>query len=156
MYEISMVNMKDGSRKVKLVSPYNPNLSRQARAIGGQWNGTVKAWYFHEQVEKRVHELAKSIWGELGEETVTVHIDLNEFRMNDALWIGPFQVLQKWDRDRAPQLLHGAWVHSGSLDDFGGSRNHPRITHDNAVIALPGMPISIAESLADGSAIMIV
>lgn len=146
---VKTVNMKNGEQKVKLESPFHPDMSREARAIGGDWNGGAKAWYFDVRDEQRVRNLAIKLFGTDGSapiDLVDVRVTLSG-RGSQEEWRFGRLLAKRWSRDAPVSLGDGVVVIEGQFSKSGGSRNYPRVDWigDSITLEVRDVPRSMVD-----------
>lgn len=145
-------NMKDGSTKLKLVSPYHPSLPADARALGGQWNATTKAWYFDQRDADRVRALCLKHFGvdplaDAPADLVTVRLNLDAYSDGAELWVFGRQVAGRLSRDQSVRLGEGVVLLSGGFPLSGGSTKNPRLDPEKGtVLEVRDVPRNLFES----------
>jgi hypothetical protein len=139
MVTLAEQKMKDGSTKLKLVSPFVPGFSDKARALGGTWNPTSKAWYFDTRDVRRIRDLVLSTYGadplaEPGDEPelVTVRVALDYPDDGGQIWMFGRELASRSSRDYSARLGEGVVVISGGFPRSGGSAKTPRVAADSA------------------------
>lgn len=137
--------MTDGSVKLKLVSPFVPGFSDKARALGGTWNPTRKAWYFDTRDAARVRALCLETFGvdpladpNEAPELVTVRFDFGptnyNVRRSSALWLFGREIAQRPGRDNKVRLGNGVVILSGGFSSHGGSAKYPALDADETIV----------------------
>lgn len=133
------VEMKDGSRRLKLTSPFHPMVSERAHALGGTFNKAAAAWYFDPRDAEAVRALAVDLYGidplaTTPPETVTLRVtvgpqtDAGVFGVGgESLWLAGREVLRRPGRDAAVRLGEGVVIVSGSFAARGGSMAYPAL-----------------------------
>src|SRR4051812_33757420 len=127
--------MKDGSNRLKLSSPYSPDVPADCRAIGGKWNATIKAWLFDERDANRVRDLCVRHWGidpraepDEAPELLTVRVEPRAFAINGSdWWLFGREIASRPGRDSRVRLGEGVILVSGAFPSGGGSRNNPSL-----------------------------
>ena len=146
--------LTDGSTKLKLVSPFVPGFSDKARALGGTWNPTTKAWYFDQRDSDRVRALVLATFGvdplaEPGDEPelVTVRVELNGRLCNESsVWMFGRELASRGGRDYAVRLGTGVILIAGSFPSHGGSVKNPRLDNsDGTILEVRDVPRQLAE-----------
>lgn len=144
-----LVKVKINGSKIEVVSNYNKDFVREAKKLGGKWNG--KAWVFDIDDETAVREVLKNVYGTDGEgevELVTVRVPLDctgtendkELVMfGESLAYRPF-------RDSDVKLNDNVRIISGGFCSSGGSRSYPSLNYiEGTVITVKNVPIILAE-----------
>jgi hypothetical protein len=153
MVTLAEQKMKDGSTKLKLVSPFVPGFSDKARALGGTWNPTSKAWYFDTRDVRRIRDLVLSTYGadplaEPGDEPelVTVRVALDYPDDGGQIWMFGRELASRSSRDYSARLGEGVVVISGGFPRSGGSAKTPRVAADSGtVLEVRDVPRSLVE-----------
>lgn len=144
---VSTVEMKDGSNRCKVVSPYNPAFVLGARELNGKFSSSTKAWYFDTRDDTRVRELCRRVYGTDGSATgpsVTVHLHLDGIRTDaDELYAVGRRVASRLARDSTVRLGTGVVLLAGGFAASGGSVRYPEIG------ALPGTVLEVRDVPAD-------
>jgi hypothetical protein len=145
-----------GVRRLKMLSPYNPDLPARARELGGSWDSTAQAWYFDPRDEERVRALALAIYGSDGSgapvATMDLRVDLDALPRTDypryqPLWLGGRCVVERRDRDRHVILGDGVVTISGGFTPRGGSRANPSWDADTGtVLEVRDVPVPLGEA----------
>lgn len=150
---LTQQKMKDGSTKLKLVTPYSPTLPARCRALGGAWSADAKAWYFDLRDADRVRSLCLDAFGidPLAEpdeqpELVTVRLEMDAFNTRAAeLWIFGREVVSQPGRDSSTRLGQGVVVISGGFSG-GGSRANPAMNAKaGTIIEVRDVPRPLAD-----------
>src|SRR5689334_11041243 len=129
-----------------LYAPYHPSLPAKARDLGGKWSGQY--WWFDKRDEQRVREMTKEIYGTDGEEvtdTVTVRIDASGWSGKREIFSLGRQIVSRFSRDSRVRLGDGVILISGGFSSSGGSRNHPCIDNNDAILLVRDVPRSLAD-----------
>lgn len=154
---VDLVDMTDGSKKVKAVTPFNRSFINWARQNGGKWDGIGKAWYFDERDEGRVREFCTGLYGTDGTPVpvVDVLLEIKSGQSGDLVLFGRPIIIQR-GRDEAPGLGDGVVKIEGVLGG-GGSAKYPKwsVRSERAVVEVRDVPLSLAkvaveEGLTDG------
>jgi hypothetical protein len=145
MVKITVVNMEDGTQKVKLEAPYSPSLPTKAKKIGGNFSYDTKAWYFNLRDEEKVRKLAIDMYGTDGEtqaELVDIQLKLNgSIGHRGSLWLQGKLICERRERDTLVRLGHGVIMISGGFPSWGGSRKFPELKpEDNTVLEIRDLP----------------
>lgn len=154
---MKIVNLKDGSKAIKLESPYHPDLPPRLRQLGGHgWSDAAKAWYLPADVESEVRAICLNIYGidplaEINADVVNVKMDVSGHSFGEHLWEFGRQLLRRPARDIAVRPGEGVSILSGGFARSGGSRNNPRIGNadDNTVLLIRGVPRHMVERYTD-------
>lgn len=150
--------MKDGSTKLKLVSPFVPGFSDKARALGGTWNATSKAWYFDTRDSRRVRDLVQTTYGadplaEPGDEPelITVRLDLDGFETRSSnLWAFGREIVSRGNRDYSVRLGDGVIIIAGGFPGSGGSRANPALmTKPGTIVEVRDVPRPLVDKLTE-------
>lgn len=160
---ISPVKMKDGSTKLKLVSPYTPTLAPKLRNLGGRWNASAQAWYIDPRDADDLRRICVEEFGidPLAEpdetpDLVTVRVRIT-YRYEDAdapangtgaevFALGRTLVRRSF-RDARAQLGHGVKLVSGGFPDRGGSARYPELRPESGtVVEVRDVPRPLAEA----------
>lgn len=135
------IEIKDD--RVYLRAPYSASLPAGAKKIGGRFDGSSKSWHFDPRDEERVRALAVRIFGTDGtaSDLVTIQVRFESFAEYKSISIAGTAIVEKRSRDELPRVGGGAVLVSGgfSLKDRG-SRAHPQIGQNDAVIELRDVP----------------
>jgi hypothetical protein len=118
--------------RTTLHADYHPALPDRAKAIGGRWNATQKAWVFDARDEDRVRALARLIYGTDGSEpaatvTVRLHLDRKFGASGCEFWYAGRQILRRSGRDKPVRLGYGVILIKGGFPASGGSWRYPDI-----------------------------
>lgn len=149
MIQIEKVKMTDGSEKLKLSSPYHPDLPARAKALGGKFSGEKKAWYFDVRDEARVRQLAVEIYGTDGEtsETVTLRVTFPQGwrEAKDAVFVAGRCLARAYGRDSGAKLGAGVVLLKGDIDSGGSMRNWVTHIDPGSVFEIRDVPRQAAE-----------
>lgn len=154
MVRIEKVKMTDGSEKLKLSSPYHPDLPARAKALGGQFSGVKKAWYFDPRDEERVRALAVEIYGTDG--TPAPATDLVTLRVSfpnggyhevcNGVFVAGRCVARAFGRDSGAKLGDGVVMLKGGITSGGSWNNWKTIIEPGSVFEIRDVPRPAAES----------
>lgn len=151
------VNLKDGSKAIKLESPYHPDLPARLRQLGGHgWSDAAKAWYLPADVESEVRAICLEIYGidpmaSSNADVINVKMDVSDRSFDEHFWEFGRQLLRRPARDIAVRPGEGVSILSGGFARSGGSRNNPRIGYadDNTILLIRGVPRHMVEQYTD-------
>lgn len=154
---IKEVNMQDGSKKIRLDSPYHPDLPKRAKAMGGKFNGDAKAWYFDLRTLGAVRQMSLEVYGidplAEPEEMVNVRIfnDIDNLPGEQTVWAMGREIVSRPSRDASVRVGQGVAVVAGGFKSSGGSRNNPSIGSclPGTVIEVYDVPRSVAQTWID-------
>jgi len=150
--------LQDGTKQLKLTSPYHPDLPSRARAIGGRWNSLTKTWRFDVRDARRVRDLCLQIYGQdpLAEpdeapELLTVRLDLDRFERGQDLWLFGREICTRPGRDYTVRLGQGVILLSGGFPSYGGSMRHPELApNDGTLLEVRDVPKPLVDDLLAG------
>jgi hypothetical protein len=137
-----------------LITPYNPDLPRRAKAIGGRWDAGRKAWTFDTRDEQRVRDLARAIYGTDGSpaddgDLVTVRVRLADHEVTEQRRQQPVArfagrlIAERTGRDTPVRLAPGVVLVEGTLPASGGSMRYPLIeAGDDVIVEIRDLPRS--------------
>jgi hypothetical protein len=149
--EISTVKMQDGSTKLKVVSPYAPELPAAFKRLGGKWSPTAQAWYLDPRDEERVRDILRATFGAPGEDTMTLRVNLSVAK-NESTKQNEFRACGRtlaWRpcRDYAVRLGEGVIIVEGGFRSSAGSAKHPSIGYfEGTILEVRDVPRSLAEA----------
>ena len=150
---VSSVEMKDGTKKIKLSAPYHPGLPDKAKAIGGRWSSERKAWYFDERDEERVRKLAQEIYGTRGEgeqvDIVTVRVNLDDVEgaKYGSLFLFGREIASRRSRDQRVRLGDGVIIVKGGFPASGGSMRNPSLApEEGTILEIRDVPLSLVQA----------
>lgn len=154
--KMKVTPMTDGSTKIKLETPYHPDLPKRLRALGGQWSDIKRVWYLPADLEKEVRQVCLDIFqidpmAEQPTDLVNVRIDISSLSLHqDTLWMFGRSVLRRMGRDAQVKPGDGVSIVAGGFASRGGSRNNPAIGYpeDGTVILVRGVPRASLEKFA--------
>lgn len=145
---MSDITITTEGTSIYLASPYNPDTSPKAKALGGSWDAARKAWRFDARDEDRVRALAVDIFGTDGApaQTVTVRLAMDEVDGMLVRQRGPEHVhlfgravVTRRGRDMPVTLGKGVVCVEGGFAASGGSVKNP------AINAQPGTILEIRD-----------
>lgn len=147
------IQIKARANQIAVSVPFCEEFNTAARQLGGKFDRATTAWIIDQRHEDRIRERLFEFFGTDGSpvETVTVEIDLDaaNWRGDDKMMIGGWEILRKSYRDTAPAVRPGGAVIAGQLLHSGGSRNNPRITWaDGTIIEVADFPASLIDNPA--------
>lgn len=137
--------------KICVSSPYNPDLPKPARALGGKWNPTKNAWCFDRRDESRVEELYRRIYGEWDTndvppaDAVTCRVKLlKDIRVvHGGIFFAGRQIARATGRDSGATLASGVILIAGKGFASGGSvKNWATTGEEGTVFELRDVPLS--------------
>lgn len=127
--------------RIAVYSPYTPQFVSAARATGGQWDASIKAWIFPAEATKRVRELLRQIYGtddQTSAKAVRLRITvpdiytperrmwqgMDESNKPLSIFIGGREIAWAYHRDSGAKIGADIIVLSGGFTS-GGSRKNP-------------------------------
>lgn len=138
---LKTVKMADGTTKLRLDSPYHPNLPARLRALGGKWNADNKAWYMPSDMEKSLRDLCVEFFSidplvPPPTDLVTVEVKADDLNYEDTCWLFGREILRRPGRDADVRVGDGVSIVSGGFRPTGGSARYPNIgpAQDGTVI----------------------
>lgn len=147
-------NMKDGSQKLQLSSPYHPDLPAKAKALGGRFNYDTKLWYFDLRDSERVRAMCVEIYGidplsETPLPTKTIRVALDKVNTyGQTLWLGGKEIAHRPARDSAVRLGPGVVIIEGGFAGRGGSAKYPDLApKEGTVLEIRDLPEAIIPNL---------
>jgi hypothetical protein len=146
------ITKTEGS-KLAVVSPYNPDVPARARALGGKWSASDRAWVFDSRDEQAVRALLLDVYGSDGSDdgdVATIRITTNRgmcSRDREALYVGPVEVGRAFGRDSGAKLADNVVFIEGSLTSGGSRKNWDTRTSDDAVFEVRDIPRAVAEKI---------
>jgi len=160
--EITTVKMQDGTTKLKIISPYAPDLPAAFKRLGGKWSPAARAWYLDPRDGPKVREILAAAFGAPGEDTMTLRVDLalasdegedrSEFRAcgRTLAW--------RRGRDAAVTLGEGVIIVAGGFHAWGGSVKRPSIGYfPGTILEVRDVPRTLAERyMATSSGVTVV
>lgn len=151
--KITMANMKDGSEKIKVESPFHPEFPKHAKNLGGRWNSSARAWYFDPRDEASVRDLCRDCFGTDGNgelETVDCRVTLVGTQ-SDSVWFAGREICRRAARDWDVKLGDGVVVVDGDFQSSGGSRKYPQVTFtgDSVTLEVRDVPANLAKREAE-------
>lgn len=127
------IKIKKVENKIKAYSPYNPDLPKRARNLGGKWNGAC--WVFDYRDEKRVRELYIEIYGTDGSiatgDLVTLRVTTKDFANETLYWYADKaglyfagrSIAYATGRDSGARLSEGVILIKGGFTSGGSMKN---------------------------------
>lgn len=134
-----------------VTSPYNPDLPKPAKKLGGKWNPAKSAWCFDRRDESRVEELYRSIYGEWdtnnapAADAVTCRVKILEkvWAGQRGIYFAGRQIARATGRDSGATLGNGVIVLAGRGFDSGGSvKNWTTVGYEETEFELRDVPLS--------------
>ena len=127
----------DGGLEVR--SPYHPDFPAAARALGGRWRPSRRAWVFDGRDERAVGELLAGLFGwspAPSGKAVTVRVALDRYNAGGAeARLAGRCIARRPGRDGAVVLGAGVVV-GGAFAPSAGSRQHPALIDSDEVVTL--------------------
>lgn len=153
---MKVVPMIDGSTKIKLETPFHPDLPKRLSALGGGWSDIKRAWYLPADLEKEIRQVCLDIFqidpmGDQPVDLVNVRIDISSLSLRvNTLWMFGRSVLRRMGRDARVKPGDDISIVAGGFASSGGSRNNPAIGYpeDGTVILVRGVPRASLEKFA--------
>lgn len=149
------VTITTDSTTVTLIAPYDPSMPAKAKAIGGRWNATEKAWVFDARDESRVRALAREIYGTDGaaddRPTVTLRVPVMQNSTRDGgdeFRVAGMRLAWRPGRDADVRLAPGVSIISGGFEGWGGSMRYPELNPiGDTVLEVRDLPADTAERI---------
>jgi len=156
MVKIEKVQMTSGTEKIKLTSPYHPELPSRAKALGGKFSGEKKAWYFDLRDEQRVRDLAIDLFGTDGEnntETVTLRVTFPQGHREhtDGVYVAGRCIARAYGRKSGAKLGDGVVLIRGDIGSGGSVQNWYTSIEPGSVFEIRDVPRQAAEKAMQGS-----
>ena len=140
--------------KIYVQSDYNRDYISRAKGLQGRWSAPY--WVFPEENINELRELLLDVYGECGElaeeapVTVTVDLDLDDYKYGAEVTIGSFVAVRRWGRDREVSFADNVMVVSGGFTPTGGSAKHPAVYHEQGtIIRVKDIPVKLYEKIKD-------
>lgn len=141
--------------RIALCTPYNPDLPAQAKALGGRWDATSRAWTFDARDEERVRDLARTVFGTDGSaadqaDLVTIRTTVDDARAPkhgaaQSYCLGRL-IATRRGRDEDVSLGQGVVLISGGFAGAGGSTTYPQISPlDGTIVEIRDVPRAALE-----------
>jgi hypothetical protein len=142
---VKTVKMTDGTMRLKVVTPYLPELPPRFRALGGKWSAEQRAWYIDPRDDARLRAMLAEFFGQSAELVdVRVNIDRLAGGQGEIYGLGR-QLCRRPGRDYNVRLGDGVILIAGDFPSSGGSRNNPRLNPDNVTLEIRDVPRDLAE-----------
>jgi hypothetical protein len=148
---MSAVQIDTVDGRTTLRTPFNRNLTAQARLIGGRWDATAKVWRFDARDEERVRDLALDLFGTDGTEdptdlvTVRVAVRPDPGREGEARCTVAGRIIaERPGRDEAVRLAPVVVLVAGSFAPYAGSIKYPELGAVDAVLEIRDLPRAAA------------
>lgn len=145
------IDMQRVGGRIRVASPYHPDLPARAKAIGGRWDAAARAWAYDERDEERVRGLYREIYGEDGSgdaapAACTMRCKM-PYRM-DEWYVAGRLVARRPGRDLPVRMGRGAILIQGEWPECAGSRARPLLSDrcDDIVIELRDVPLAAAQA----------
>ena len=152
---IKKVKMKDGTERLRLKSPYHPDIPNRMRQLGGSWSYESRTWYVPVDLEAELRQICYDIYriDPLGDapEMVNVRYSLGGRRLNQqTLFLFGREIVHRPGRDSSVKPGPGVSIISGGFLSSGGSRNNPILGYsdDDTVILIRDVPREAADEFA--------
>lgn len=151
------INITTAGGKLDVVSPYHPDMPRQAKSLGGRWNSAGRSWVFDQRDEDRVRDMLRSIFGTDGSpadqaDLVTIRWDISGYcqtKGDNELRLGGRLVASRRTRDADVRLGEGVVLISGGFPGSAGSMQYPALAaKDNTIIEVRDIPRAVVASAA--------
>lgn len=86
-----MVLIKTNGDRFEITAPFHPELSRQAKRLGGAWRGVDVGWIFGLDHEAELRALCLRLWGVDGSpeavaDLVALRIEVDEQDLRNPIW----------------------------------------------------------------------
>jgi len=136
---------------ISVQSPYNPEIPKAAKNIGGNWNGTE--WCFDIRDESRVEEVYRNIYGEwdtdTDENTVTVQITATDdiFTSKCGVFFGGRQIAWATGWDSGASLGNGVICIDGGAYSGGSVKNWKTCIDEGSVFEIKDFPVCKVDSI---------
>lgn len=159
--------LTDGTKQLKLTSPYEPTLPPKARALGGRWHPETKTWRFDPRDVERVRSMCLGTFGvdplaepDEGVEIVTVRIDLDKVGDTNELWLFGRCIATRPSRDYRVKLGDGVVLIAGGFPSSGGSAKYPALRAQTGTVLevrdVPAMKVQADQQRIPGLVLTIV
>lgn len=146
------ISITTSATAVRVVSPYNPDFVRGAKALGGKWS--APAWQFDVRDEARVRALCIEHYGTDGSPaagpavTLRLVFEAGYAKGQDAIRIGGREVAKAFGRDSGAKLGDGVVLLEGKFNSGGSMKNWTTTAgRDGATVLLRDVPKAMADRL---------
>ena len=147
--------------KIYVQSDYNRDYIARAKGLQGKWNSPY--WVFPEENIDELRELLIDVYGECGglaekaPVTVTVDLDLDEYKYGAEVSIGGFAAVKRRYRDSDVIYADNVMLLKGGFPSSGGSAKNPRVSPDSGtVIRVKNLPVKLYEKIKDMDGVTLV
>lgn len=135
------------NKKLKVFSPYNSGLPREAREIGGKWDG--EAWVFDIRNEEMVKDLYMDVYGQYDKPVDLVSIKLTAERDvwadRDSIYFAGRKIVSAWGRDTGAKTGDGVALQKGVINSGGSMKNWTTELDKGSVLIIHDVPASLVE-----------
>lgn len=148
-----MLEVTYGEKEISVISDYNPNFVRRARAMHGTWQRP--AWKFGTAQTDAVRKALMDCYGDDGMVTkVKVHIDLDKCehlsnREVNLYFADKCLIATRYDRDSDCKLPNDVFCIDGYFRGSGGSMKHPFVTWEDGTVVEMNIPKDLYEEYKD-------
>ncbi len=145
---ITIENIQIGANlKTCVISPYNASMPDQAKAMGGRWDTSRKAWVFDARDEQRVRDMVRSIYGTDGSpadtsDLVTVRIELADHQVRSEAYaeFAGIRLAERPGRDTSVRFAANVGLVEGRTEGSAGSMRYPQLGAGTAVVEIRDIP----------------
>lgn len=120
------VEIEEVDGKLKVSSPYSPDLPKLARNLGGKWSGA--AWVFDSRLKEDVAKVYRSVYGEWpGDEqdyvTVRATALIDTYEDKGGIFLFGRCLARAYGRDSGARLGEGVILREGRFTSGGSMKN---------------------------------
>lgn len=158
--DTTMVKVEVNEKIISVISEYNPNFIRKARALHGVWQRP--AWVFDASQSNAVRKALKECYGDDGmSELVKVRIDLDKCKLlsdgyPSLYFADKCLIATRFGRDSDCKLPSNVYCVEGGFKSRGGSMKHPCVTWGDDTLVEMTIPQIVYEECKDDPGVSLV
>lgn len=151
---MSTVTISTTGNNLQVASPYHPDFPARARALGGKWVATSKAWSFDPRDEPAVRALCVEFFGTDGSPVmegdlvtlrVTLAPNIRIGKLCGPLYFAGREIGRAYGRDSGARQGDGIVFLKGSVTSGGSMKNWYTKTTEGAIFEIRDLPRAKAE-----------
>jgi hypothetical protein len=151
-----MITIQTDDKHTHLYAPYTPELPDKAKALGGRFDRSNRAWRFDARDENRVRDLSRKVYGTDGsdaDDTVTVRVQVNDERpwheRRQGLFLGGHPIARAYSRDSGAEIADGVVVLQGDIRSSGSAKNWTTRADEETIFEVRDVPRGMAEKMIE-------